>query len=140
MARKFESLTTGYEDMMRALDASKFVRTLPVFAMHVEKNGGLLPDRLEAHACWYYCTLAHKHLARVEEGGIYVGDQDTPNSLFAIAKGVAAFYKLDSPSEFLKHIGDCALEAIRCGMDWNKEIEEPLKSLFKNDSPKRIIG
>lgn len=141
MARQFDSVETGYEDMMRALKAVNMNRTLPIFTRHVVQNGGLLPDRPAAHACWYYCQLAHKHLTRVEEGGIYVGDADTVNSLHAIAKGVAAFYNLDSPAEFLKHMGDCALEALRCGYEWNSEIEEPLKSLFRNgNGPSRIIS
>lgn len=137
--RQNEVVTTGYGQLLENLKKIKMNRTIPVFVRHVEKNGGLLPDRIQAHACWYYCQLAHKHLTRVADGGIYVGDEDTVNSLFAIAKGVAAFYNLESPAEFLKHMGDCRLEAMRCGYEWDSGIEEPLKSLFRQgDGPTRI--
>src|SRR5690349_13971601 len=131
--RRNEVVTTGYSQLIENLRKIKMNRTLPIFMRHVEKNGGLLPDRLPAHACWYYCQLAHKHMTRIEEGGIYVGDEDTTNKLDAIARGVAAFYNLESPTDFLKHMGDCFLEAKRCGYEWNPMIEEPLKSVFRQD-------
>lgn len=139
--RKNEVVSTGYEQLIANLRNLKMNRVLPVFALHVDKNGGMLPDRIPAHACWYYCIIGHKHLTRVEEGGIYEGDADTVNSLFEIAKAVAAFYNLDSPAQFLRHMGDCRLEALRLGYEWNPEIEEPLKSLFRNgNGPSRIIS
>jgi len=141
MARKNQSGDASYDDMMRALNEVGFVRTLPIFAMHTPMNGGLLPDRKEAHACWYYCRVAHMQLDKVADGGIYEGDVDPTNNLYELAKAVAAFYKLDSPDEMLKHMGDCILEAIRCKMEWNPGVEEPLKALFrKGDGQTRIIN
>lgn len=120
----------SYGQLMENLKGVGFTRTLPVFTMHIDKNGGLLPDDIRASACWYYCTVAHKSLEKVKDGAAFEGEEDPVDSLNNIARSVAAFYKLDSPSEFLKFMGDCRLEALRCNMDWDETIEQPLKHQF----------
>lgn len=108
---------------------------MPFFMGHTLVQGGLLPTfERGAHACWYYCRIAHRHLEHVAGGATYVGELDKVDSLYNLAKGIAMAYRLDSPAEFTKFFMVCRLEALRCGMHWNDEILNP----FEHGEVKRI--
>jgi hypothetical protein len=107
----------------------------PFFIHHTMLHGGVLPLEIGAHACWYYCRVAHKHLERVAEGATYVGELDHVDSLYNIAKSIAMMYRLESPSEFTKFMLVCRLEALRCGMPWNDAIIDP----FGHKEVKKVI-
>lgn len=100
--------------------------SMPFFIGHSTLQGGVLPPfERGAHACWYYCRIAHKHLERVAEGATYVGEDDHIDSLHNIAISVAMMYRLESPSQFEKFMMLCRIEAIRCGNHWDDRIMDP---------------
>lgn len=124
-------VTIGYDDLMRQLKDAKFRPRPFIFADHVESNGGCLPDTLGAHACWYYAKSAHKMLDKVTDGAEYEGERDHVLLLNNMARSIAAFYSLESPSVMLRHIVDVRLEALRCKLPWNPLIEDPFKEQFR---------
>jgi hypothetical protein len=129
---RVQKMSMGFDELQRILKERKFVPRPMIWTLHVQKNGGLLPDDIRAHACWYYIRCAHIALMQFDDGAQYEGEIDHVNSLNNIARSVAAFYQLESPSEMIKFIGDVRLEAMRCNMGWDVRVEDPIKYAFRD--------
>ena len=98
------------------------------FVSHTIGHGGVLYDLPGAHACWYYCRIAIQAMKKVDDGADYEGERDHVNALNNIARSVAALYRLESPSEFLKFMAEVKVEAMRCQLEWDRRIEDPWKA------------
>lgn len=122
-------LNQGYDELRRASKEAKIAMRPVIFALHVQANGGYLPDELGAHACWYYARCAHINIQNVKDGAQYEGEIDHVNSLNNLARSIANLYNLkDGPADFLQFIIPVRMEAMRLGMPWDPRIEKPLEA------------
>lgn len=129
-------MALDYKTLLSNLEDKGFVRSIPIFDHHTVKGGGMLPDRFEAHAAWYYCMCAVGMLREVdEEHSQYEGELDHQSMLNNIVRSVSALYNLESPDMLLKHMPDCRLEAIRLDIGWDERMEKPfLDRYVKRDN------
>lgn len=121
MAKKTE-VNHGYSGQIK-LPEGMSTNAL-IFVDRIQGHGGRLPSDIRAHACWYYCICATKHMVSVDSGGVYEGDKDRDVMLSNIANAVGLQYNVD-PAEFLKFIGFCRNEVKAEGGTWDARIENP---------------
>lgn len=110
-----------YQEMRKAMQG--VAKSFPVFQHHTEPLG-LLPDRKESQAAWYYCMCLVGLLRELdEEHAQYEGERDHTNMANNIAMSVAVLYDLESPSDMFKHLPDCKAEAERIDIGWDTRME-----------------
>lgn len=126
-------MNIGYSELRKASKAAGIAFRPMIFAEHVQENGGLLPDKIGAHACWYYVRCAHINLQNVKDGAQYAGEIDHVNMLNNLARSIANLYGLPlGPTDFIKFIADVRMEAMRVGLPWDTRVEDPIKHEFRN--------
>jgi hypothetical protein len=98
----------------------------PIFVDQIEPEG-FLNNEAGSHACWYYFCLAMANKQQVGDGPktqiILEGELWQSTRYENIARGVAAMYGMESPSEFLKFMDLVKKEARRVGTEVPGEIE-----------------
>jgi hypothetical protein len=115
-------MAVDYKEMLRNLEDRGFVRHYPIFEHHVFPNG-MLSNRKEAHAAWYFCMCMVGLLRELDAGSAeYEGERDHTDMANNILRSVAMLYQLDSPSELLRHLPECELEAARIEIGWDPRI------------------
>ena len=120
-----------YREIQRALQEKNFVRHFPTFAHHVLPNG-VMPDRKESHAAWYFCMCMVGLLRELDAGSAeYEGERDHTDMSANLLVSVATLYSLDSPGEILKFLLYCELEAARIGIGWDHRINDVKNSGFR---------
>ena len=109
------------------MDVENYKPRRIIYSSRLILNGGFLPStpKHEASACWYYCGRAMQILADLDEGKILEDDPDVKDHLRDLAIGVAKWYGLESPSEFLKYLPACYKEAQMSGLPWDERIRTP---------------
>lgn len=122
----------SYEQLLKNLKDIQVVRIMPTFVSHTILQGGRIHDRIDAHACWYYCRCAMGMVKEIRLGAQYEGENDHIDMLNNLARSVAALYNLESPSRMLRNMIDCKLEAERCELEWDPRIEKPWLSAYIN--------
>lgn len=114
---------------------TKRIRYMPrAFPQHVRMGGGLLPDRIESHALWGFCAMAHVALDKVEGQITYEGDKDQTILLSNIAKSVLLTYGIKDLETLFNAelLWLCKREAARCDMAWNPKLDLWINSGGKN--------
>lgn len=120
-----------YREMMRGLEEKGFVRHYPIFPHHAFPNG-MLPDKKEAHAAWYFCMCMVGLLRELDANSAeYEGERDHTDMAANILLSVAMLYSLDSPGDIYKFLQFCELEAARIEIGWDHRIVDSIKADFR---------